>query len=226
VPGKRTRIVVADDHELFLAGLVALLEKEPDLEIVAKAKDGREALRAAREREPDLVITDLEMPGLNGIEATRRITSELPRVKVLCVSMYAESHFVEAAFEAGALGYLLKDCALDELVRAIHVVTAGRTYISPSVAGTVVDVLRENRPRVDSSAFAVLTDREREVLQLLAEGRTTREIASELYMSPKTVATHREHLMAKLRIRSIAGLTKYAILHGLTSSQPDYTPES
>ena len=220
------RILLADDHELFLSGLLALLEKEPDMEVVGEAKDGREACRKAQELAPDLVLMDISMPGLNGIEATRQIATDRGvGVKVVCLSMHTESRFVEAALKSGAAGYLLKDSEPRELVRAIRVVMMGRTYISPAVAGTLVDALKDQRPLAGSSAFTLLTEREREVLQLLAEGHSTREIAEQLYMSPKTVATHREHLMNKLHIRSIAGLTKYAILEGLTSSEPDYTPE-
>ncbi len=219
-----TRILLADDHELFLSGLLALLEKESDMEVIAEAKDGREACRKAEELSPDLVLMDISMPGLNGIEATRRIAADRD-VKVLCLSMHTEAQFVEAALKSGAAGYLLKDSEPRELVRAIRVVMMGRTYISPAVAGTLVDALKDQRPLGGSSAFTLLTEREREVLQLLAEGHSTREIAEQLYMSPKTVATHREHLMEKLHIRSIAGLTKYAILEGLTSSEPEYTPE-
>lgn len=220
------RILVADDHELFAEGLLTLLTKEPDLDVIAVAKDGRAACATARQLAPDLVIMDISMPGLNGIEATRRITSQLDRVKVLCLSMHAETRFVEAALKAGAAGYLLKDSALEELVRAIRVVMAGRTYLSPEVTDAVVDALKGDRPLASTTAFDVLTEREREVLQLLAEGRTTRGIASQLHMSPKTVATHREHIMAKLRICSIAGLTKYAIREGLTPTEPEYTPEA
>lgn len=218
----RTRILLADDHELFLSGLLALLERESDMEVIAEAKDGREACRKAEELSPDLVLMDISMPGLNGIEATRRIAGD-SAVKVLCLSMHSESRFVEAALESGACGYLLKDSEPQELVRAIRVVMMGRTYISPAVAGTLIDALKGQRPLAGSSAFTLLTEREREVLQLLAEGHPTREIAAQLYMSPKTVATHREHVMEKLRIHSIAGLTKYAILEGLTSSDPHST---
>ncbi len=217
------RILLADDHRLFADGLRGLLLQERGLEVVATAKDGREAVRLARQLRPDLVIMDLSMPGMSGIEATRQITSELAGIKVLCLSMHTETHFVEAALEAGARGYLLKDSALEELAEAVRTVSAGRSYLSPAVAGSVLEALRDHRPLAGKSAHELLTPREREVLQLVAEGRSTKEIAAELHVSTKTVLTHREHLMDKLRIRSVAGLTKYAVLEGLTSSGPEYT---
>ncbi len=215
------RILLVDDHHLFLAGLVALLESEPELNVIGQAQDGRKALRMARELRPDVVVMDVQMPGLNGIDATRQIAAELSGVKVLCLSMYGAARFVEAALEAGASGYILKDSALEDLVRAIVAVTAGGTYLSPGVAGTVIDVLKGHRPLANASAFTALTEREREVLQLLAEGCPTKRIASRLHISPKTVYTHREQIMDKLDIHSVAGLTKYAILEGLTSNEPE-----
>lgn len=214
------RIVVADDHQLFLEGLRALLSKEAEIEVVSEASNGREALSEARRQRPDVVVMDLSMPGLNGIEATRRISRSLPGVRVICLSMHTEPRFVEAALEAGASGYLPKDCAADEMTAAIRAVSSGKTYLSPSVAGVVVDVLRNRDAPEEENAFGVLTDREREVLQLLAEGQSTKELAAHLSLSVKTVGTHREHIMRKLGIRSIAGLTKYAIREGLTSPEP------
>lgn len=216
------RILLADDHELFLKGLLALLESQPDLEVVGEAKNGREAFSKARELKPDLVILDISMPGLNGIEATRQITENLG-LKTLCLSMYTENRFVTAALEAGASGYLVKDCELAELLRAIRSVLAGQTYLSPAVAGAVVDVFRNKETSEPPTAKPMLTDREREVLQLLAEGCSSREIADQLCISPKTVHTHRKHLQEKLHIKSVAGLTKYAIREGLTSDEPEHT---
>ena len=217
-----TTILLADDHELFLTGLHALLENQPGLKVIGVAKNGRDALRKARELGPDLVILDISMPDLNGIEATRQITGELGS-KALCLSMHTETRVVAAALEAGASGYLVKDCELAELLRAVRAVTAGQTYLSPAIAGAVVDVLRKKRPIEEASARAVLTEREREVLQLLAEGWSSAEVASRLCISPKTVHTHRKHLEEKLHIRGIAGLTKYAVREGLTSSEPRQT---
>lgn len=219
------RILLADDHAIFLQGLRALLEPEPDMEVIGESRDGREAVNAVRKLRPHVVIMDTSMPGMNGIEATRQIAAEAPEIKVLSLSMHAAPRFVERAMEAGASGYLLKDCAFDELVRAIQEVMANRTYLSPPIAGVVVDAMRRRKPRASSpSQFALLTDREREVLQLLAEGHTAKEIAARLSLSIKTIATHRQHIMDKLAIHNIAGLTKYAIQEGLTSAAPqDHT---
>ncbi|MDJ0865761.1 MAG: response regulator transcription factor [Myxococcota bacterium] len=213
-----TRILLVDDHGIFLQGLRALLSQRPDVEVVGEVTEGRAALEVAAECRPDVVIMDLSMPGMNGMDATRQLVKRFPDTKVLCLSMHAESLFVEAALEAGAAGYLLKDCVLDELARAIRTVVSGRVYLSPAIAGTVVEALKTSRSETPASAFSILTDRERAVLQLLAEGFSTKEIAARLHLSVKTIGTHREHIMAKLDIRSVAGLTKYAIREGLTST--------
>ena len=215
------RILLADDHAIFMAGLRALLEKEPDLEVIAEVPDGREAVREAIEKSPALVIMDVSMPGLNGVEATRSITGTLPRTKVLCLSMHAGEQFVTAILEAGAMGYLLKDCLFEELAKAIRLVMAGKTYLSPTITGTVVKSIIAHRSQEDPSPLTMLTGREREVLQLLAEGHATKEIAERLHVSVKTVCTHREHLEAKLDIHSISGLTKYAVRTGMTTTDPD-----
>ena len=212
------RILLADDHEIVLNGLRALLEQQPSMEVIEEVKDGREAVQITFEQMPDLVVMDVAMPGMNGIEATRRITKKHPEVKVLCLSMHSDKRFVLAALEAGASGYLLKECALEELIRAIRIVEANRIYLSPAVAGVVVDAYKNVRAAPKTSALSLLTAREREVLQLLAEGYSTKDIADRLFVSVKTVSTHREHVMDKLDIHSIAGLTKYAIREGLTSA--------
>ena len=213
------RVLLADDHEIMLNGLRSLLEQEADMVVVGEAKDGREAVAAAREKAPQVVVMDLSMPGMNGIEATRRIAAEQPAVKVLCFSMHGDQGFVGAALEAGAAGYLLKDYAVDDLVQAIRAVAAGETYLCPQIAGTVVEAYKAARGKnTGPSAYSLLTAREREVLQLIAEGHTNGRIAERLGLSVKTVGTHRERLMAKLDIHTVAGLTKYAVREGLTSS--------
>ncbi len=212
------RVVLADDHTMFLRGLRALLEKEPDLEVIAEVKDGREAVRVAHEKMPDLIVMDVTMPGMNGIEATREITAHLPKVKVLCLSMHSEERFVAAVLEGGASGYLLKECALEELLRAVRAVMANQTYLSPAITGTVMEGYKAHRSG-HPSPFSLLTGREREILQLLAEGHSTKDIAARLHLSVKTIDTHRHRIMDKLNIHSIAGLTKYAIRHGLTTTQ-------
>ena len=214
------RIVLADDHQIMRDGLAALLEKQREMEVLGQASDGRQVVQAARDLRPDVVIMDVSMPGMNGIEATRRITAELPQVKILCLSFQSDKRLVLAVLEAGASGYLLKDCAFDELVTAIRTVMANQTYLSPAIAGTVVDGYKALHPEAQPSAFTQLTEREREIVQLLAEGLSTKEIAVRLQLSVKTVGTHREHLMAKLHLHSLAELTKYAIKEGLTSVDP------
>jgi len=214
-----TRVLLVDDHEMFLAGLDALLERQQDMEVVGQAGDGMEAVKKAHASRADVVVMDVSMAGMNGIEATREITSKLPGVKVLCLSMHAERRFVAAALDAGASGYLLKDNSFEELVDAIRTVRRNQTYLCPTVAGTVVEAYRAQRQEGVSSVFTLLTHREREVLQLLAEGRSTKEIAARLSLSLKTVGTHRGHIMEKLSIHSVAGLTKYAIREGLTTAE-------
>ena len=213
------RVLIVDDHQLIRSALRLLLEREGSFEVVAEAGDGREAIRSVRETKPHLVLMDIVMPGMNGIEATARICSECPGVKVLCLSMYTESRFVALALEAGASGYLLKSCTAEELVQALRTIGAGQTYLSPAIAHTVVDLLRAGTHQCrEGKAFACLTAREREVLQLLAEGASSKQIARRLHLSIKTVGTHRERIMQKLGISSVAGLTKYAIREGLTST--------
>jgi DNA-binding NarL/FixJ family response regulator len=211
------KVLLVDDHQIMLQGLRALLEKQPDMDVVAEAGEGRTALRLARDLVPDVVILDVAMPDLNGIETARMIIAERPDVKVIALSMHSDRRFVVEMLKAGASGYLLKDCALEDLVRAIRVVIANQTYLSPEVAGTVVGDYVRKSSLSDTSAFSVLTAREREVLQLLAEGMSTKQIASCLNISAKTVETHRQHIMEKLDTRSIADLIKYAVREGLTS---------
>lgn len=209
-----TRILLADDHRIMREGLASLLRREPDLEIAGEAADGLEAVRLARELQPDLVITDISMPGLNGIEAIGRILQDVAGVRTLCLSVHDEKRLVAAVMDAGASGYLLKDCAYEELLRAVRTVLANRVYISPSIAGVLMQEYRERRTG-GHTAFSELTTREREVVQLIAEGYSTREIAERLHVSAKTVGTHREHVMAKLQVNGTAELTRYAIREGL-----------
>ena len=212
-----TRILLADDHQIFREGLASLLERQQDMDVIQQASDGLQAVRVSRDLKPDVVVMDLTMPGMNGIEATRLITNEVPGVKVLCLSVHGDTQFISAVLDAGASGYLLKDCAFEELVTAIHTVIGKQIYLSPGIAGTIVDDYKARRPESVPSAFSQLTEREREIVQLLAEGQSTKEIAERLCLSVKTVGTHREHLMAKLHVHSLAQLTKYAIREGLTS---------
>ena len=211
------RILLADDHRIMRQGLRALLEKEADVEVSGEAEEGRTAVQLARKLKPDVVVMDVGMPDLNGIEATRQINAEAPAAKVLALSMHADKRFVERMLTAGASGYVLKDDAFEELVGAIRTVAANKIYLSPGIAGAVVeDFVRYSRT-AESTGRIILTPRQREVLQLLAEGKTTKQIASLLYVSRKTVETHRRQIMEKLDIHSIAELTKYAVREGLTS---------
>jgi DNA-binding NarL/FixJ family response regulator len=211
------KVLIADDHQILRQGLRTLLEREPDLEVVAEADNGRSTVRLARESHPEVIIMDVAMPDLNGIEATRQIISEMPKVKVIALSMYADRRFVANMLKAGASGYLLKDCASEELVRAIRVVLAHKTFLSPGVTDIVVKDYVQAPLGPEASVFSLLTNREREVLQLMAEGKSTNQIAECLHVSVKTVETHRQQIMQKLKMHSVAELTKYAIREGLTT---------
>jgi two-component system response regulator NreC len=211
------KILLADDHKITREGLRSLLEKQQDMEVVAEAKDGRTAVSLAEELLPDVVIMDVSMPDLNGVQATRQIVGRLPNVKIVGLSMHSDSLFVTEMLKSGASGYLLKDCAFEELTQAIHAVVAGNTYLSPSISGVVINDYLHRLAKVDLTASDVLTDREIEVLQLIAEGNSTKQTALKLHISVKTVETHRRQIMNKLDIYTIAELTKYAIRKGLTS---------
>jgi DNA-binding NarL/FixJ family response regulator len=211
------RIIIADDHEIVRDGLHSLIEKELDMTVIAEADNGRNAVRSALELVPDVVIMDIAMPDLNGIEATRQIIAALPRIKVIALSMHADKRYVLEMLKAGASGYILKDNAFEELASAIRTTLNNRTYLSPQVTDIVIGDYVQQLQLINSSVFSLLSSREREVLQLLAEGNSTAQIAECLCLSVKTVETYRQHLMEKLNIRSIAELTKYAIREGLTS---------
>jgi len=211
------RILLADDHAIMRQGLHSLLEKETDMEVVGEVADGRKALELVRELVPDIVVMDISMPNLNGIEATHQITKELPNVKVIALSIHSDRRFVAGMLKAGASGYILKDCLFDEFVRAIRTVATGEIYFSPTITGVVVEDYVKRLVTMVNSQFAALTGREHEVLQLLAEGKTTKQIALQLHVSTKTIEANRRRIMDKLNIHSIAELTKYAIREGLTS---------
>ena len=211
------RIMLADDHRMFRQGLRNLLESREDMEVVGEASDGREAVDLAQRCNPDVVIMDVSMPGLNGVEATRKITTDRPGTKVIGLSMHTDRRYTSELLKAGAAGYLPKDGAFEELEQAVRSVFSGEVYLSPRVAaGLVDDYVRQPKDSA-ASVFERLTNREREVLQLMAEGQATKEIAATLHVSVKTVETHRRQIMEKLNIYSVAELTKYAIREGLTS---------
>jgi len=210
--------MIVDDHQIVREGLRAMLEKEHDIKVVGEAVDGRMTERLARELVPDVILMDVAMPDLNGIEATRQIVAELPGVKIIALSMHDDRRFVLNMFKAGAAGYMLKDCAFKDLAKAIRVVMSHKTYLSHEIADIVVkDYLASTSP-TESSVFQLLSPREREVLQLIAEGKTSNLIADNLHISVKTVESHRQQIMIKLKIKSVAELTKYAIREGLTSA--------
>jgi len=212
-----TRVILADDHKILRAGLISLLKSARDFEVVAEACNGRETVNLVRQLIPDIVVMDVAMPDMNGVEATRKITRLVPQVRVLALSGHDEGVFVKGMLEAGAKGYLLKDAATDELLAALKTVLQGRIYVSPSVTDTlVIDYLQRVKGEVGPDAER-LTTREREVLQLVAEGKSTASIAAILHLSDRTIETHRKRIMDKLGIRSIAELTKYAIREGITS---------
>ena len=200
---------------MFREGLAGLLAAEKDFRVAAEAGDGREALRLASELQPDVAILDVTMPGMNGIETARAIARDCPAVRMLALSMHAESRFVAEMFKAGASGYVLKMCDFDELAEAVRTVAAGETYVSRQVAGDVIRSLAGQVPGAPSPDG--LSDREREVLQLLAEGKSAKESALLLHVSVKTIDSHRRQIMQKLGLDSVAELTKYAIRSGLTS---------
>lgn len=210
-------ILLVDDHQMMRDGLRAVLEQEPDFHVAGEAADGRAALEACDHLHPDVVVMDVGMPGLNGIEATRQLQTRAPRTRVVALSMNADRRYVQAMFSAGAWAYLVKSAASDELIRAIRAVSHGEKYVSPTVAGAVVDALIGGPAVAHADPRDQLSPREREVLQLIAEGLTSKEIAVRLGVAVSTIETHRKQIMAKLDLRSVAELTKFAIRAGLTS---------
>jgi DNA-binding NarL/FixJ family response regulator len=214
---KPIRVLLADDHALVRAGFRALLQSLPEIEVVAEAGDGREALRLIGLHQPDVVLMDIGMPGLNGLEAAARITQESPQIRVIILSMHATEEYVLRALRAGAVGYLLKDAGTAELELAVKAVVRDETYLSPAVSKHVIaDYVQRVSHKPNS--FDQLTPRHREILQLIAEGQTTKEIAQTLNLSAKTVETYRTQLMERLDIHDIAGLVRYAIRTGLITS--------
>ncbi|MBT0666662.1 response regulator transcription factor [Geobacter pelophilus] len=211
------RVLLVDDHKIVREGLNSLLSRESSIQVVGEADNGRSSIQMTRELTPDVVIMDISMPDMNGIEATQRIRNEMPACKVLALSMHADRRFVIELLKAGANGYMMKDCAADDLVAGIHTVSNGDTYLSPKISNLLVDDYMKRIQDAPLSVASVLSTREREVLQLLAEGNNTKEIAFSLDISIKTVESHRTQIMKKLKVHSIAELTKLAIREGLTS---------
>jgi DNA-binding NarL/FixJ family response regulator len=210
------RVLLVDDHKIVREGLRSILEKQPDIEVIAMGDNGRMALQLAGELRPDVAVIDIAMPEMNGIEAIRRISGENPGIRSLALSMHSAKRFVVEALAAGAKGYILKDCAAEDLVRAIRVVAGNETYLSPKITGLIVKDYVKRRPDSQSSNGSLLSNREREVLQLISEGQSTKEIAFDLGVSGKTVETHRQQIMRKLNLHNVAELTRYAIREGIT----------
>lgn len=213
------KIVLADDHAMLRDGMHRAFQTESDFEVVGLAGNGQEAVKLVRELSPHVVVMDIGMPELNGFEATRLIKKDFPAVKVIGLSMHSNDKYIREMFRAGASGYLLKNSPFEELVEAIRSVMDGKTYVSPAIGDTIIQDFI-SKPEESKSAFSVLSQREREVLQMFAEGKTTKQTAMCLHISPKTVEAHRLNLMNKLGFDNIAQLTKYAIQEGITPSEP------
>ncbi len=212
------KLLLADDHAIMREGLRAMIEKEPGMTVVGEADNGQTTVELARKVIPHVVIMDVAMPDLNGIEATRKILKDNPSLKVVALSGHVNQTFIREMFAAGASAYILKQTACDELIRAIRDVLAGKKYLSSGVTRGVVDAYVElTQPTSKTPAFSVLTEREREVLQLIAEGHSTKTVSGRLAVSGKTVETHRRNIMEKLNLHSVAELTKYAIREGITA---------
>ena len=213
---KQIRILLAEDHDVMREALRFLLDAREEFTVVGEADDGRQVMAVAEKTAPDVVVMDINMPELNGIEATRQLIDRFPHIKVLGLSIHTKGRMVSEMLKAGAHGYVPKNSAATELISAIRTVMAGKMYVSPEVLGGLVETRSQGAS--GASAFEKLTEREREVLQLLAEGYATKEVAHKLCLSVPTIHTHRQHIMQKLNVRSIADLVRYAIREGITTS--------
>lgn len=211
------RIVLVDDHDVVRAGIRGVLERQHGVDVVGEADNGRDAIEMARRLKPDLVLMDIAMPDLNGLEATRQIVDLNAGIRIIILSMHSSRQFVNEVLKAGASGYVLKNTASREVPLAVTAVAEGKVYLSPAIAGVVVEEYVRHIPAPGETAFSMLSAREREVLQLLAEGKTSKEIGATLHVSPKTIESHRAQIMDKLNLRTVAELTKFAIREGLTS---------
>ncbi len=211
------KVLIADDHQLFREGLVNLISSAPDIEVIGEAKDGLEATKKAKKLKPDLILIDIGMPNMNGIEATKTIKRDDPGIKIIAVSMHSDRQFVKGVLEAGADGYLLKNCTYRQLIDAIQSVVSGKKYLSDDITEMVIQGYLD--PEEDIEGKHDLSEREMEVLKLYAEGKSTREISERLFISVKTVGTHKQHIFEKLGIKSNADMVKYAIKEGLIHLQ-------
>ena len=212
-------ILIADDHGVMREGLKVLIENQPDMNVVGEAEDGQKVMQLAKQLSPDIIIMDIAMPNLNGVEATRLILEENPDVRIIALSVHSDKHFVTEMLKAGASGYVLKSCLFDEVLRAIQAVGDGDYYLSPKITDVVVDDYKYYMAKLNKSSEIRLTTRGRQVIQLLAEGKSIKQIALCLHVSPKTVDSNRREVMNKLGIFNVAELTKFAIREGLTSAE-------
>lgn len=210
-----TKILLADDHHIVRQGLRALLQSEPHFQLAGEAGDGLEAVRLAEKLKPDVLITDMMMPGLHGLEVTRQVTKSLPRTKVIILSMYTNDAYVFEALKNGASGYVLKDSQASDLIQAVREVIAGRRYLSPPLSERALELYTHRVEAVPDDPYELLTDREREVLQLVAEGYTSAEIANRLFISPRTAEGHRANLMRKLGLQNHTDLVRLALKRGI-----------
>jgi DNA-binding NarL/FixJ family response regulator len=210
------KIILADDHKVLRQGLKSLLDTHKEFQVIAEADDGLSAIKLVKKHKPDIVILDIGMPNMNGIQATQHIVNET-NTKVLALSMPSDQRFVSKMLQSGASGYMLKDCAFEELISAVQTIATGKIYLSNDITGSIINEYINRIQSIESSNQPVLTSREREILQLISEGNSTSDIANIINVSTKTVETHRKNIMDKLDIHSIAKLTKYAVREGLTS---------
>jgi len=215
---KKIRVLLAEDHTIVRKGLRSLLDEEVGIEVIGEAEDGREAVKKAEQLLPDVVLMDISMPTLNGLEATRQIKKRLPEVKVVILTMHADEEYIFQVLQAGASGYVVKKAAVRELVSAVQAVYRGDSFLSPSISSKVIEEYIRKAKAVAKDSYDRLTDREREVLQLIAEGHSSQEVAESLHITEGTVRSHRASLMDKLDIHSAAGLTRYAIRKGVITS--------
>jgi DNA-binding NarL/FixJ family response regulator len=210
------KIIIADDHKIFRQGLRNLFEQKLGATVIAESGDGLSTVELCNQHRPDIVIMDITMPRLNGIEAARQIKRDIPGIGIIMLSMHSDMRFIIESLRAGASGYLLKESAFEELALAISTVKANRIYLSSEIADTIIKHYLAQRSQSEATAFSILTAREREILQLIAEGKTTKEIAAQHALSIKTVESHRQQIMDKLNLHSVAQLTKFAIREGIT----------
>jgi DNA-binding NarL/FixJ family response regulator len=212
------KVLIADDHQLFREGLVNLLSSAPDIEVIAEAEDGKEATEKTKKLKPDVLLIDIGMPHMNGIEATRILKKDMPELKIIAVSMHSDRQFVKGILEAGADGYLLKNCTYRQLIDAIQSVNSGKKYLSDDITEMIIKGYLDPA-ETESEGYTELSEREMEILKLYAEGKSTREISEKLFISVKTVGTHKQHILEKLGLKTNADLVKYAIKEGLIQLQ-------